>query len=415
VRALANTLDLSEDERDALIASAPKRAGMIFTPPAGREDPAPTLPVMPTPLIGRERDTAAVRSLLQRGDTRLITLAGPARVGKTRLALEVTLDAAEDFPDGVALVDLAPLSDAVFVLSAVSQVLGIRTTGDRPLLEALRAHLREKRLLLVLDNFEHLLEAALEVASLISSYPNLAVLVTSRAPLRVRGERRHLLPPLRLPDPAHTPGVKEVAESPAVELFVERARESSLSFELTQENTLVVATICRRLEGLALELAAAKVSLLGLAALLSRLNQALETGGARDLPERQKTMRATLRWSYDLLSEKEKILFRRLCVFAGGFSLEAAEAVGAAGEAITDEVLGLLGQLVEQSLVAADTSANSDAELRYRMLEPVRQYAQELLEESGETEETRQRHPSSSSPSPKGRSRSCTDLIRWSG
>jgi predicted ATPase len=181
VRALANTLDLSEDERDALIASAPKRAGMIFTPPAGREDPAPTLPVMPTPLIGRERDTAAVRSLLQRGDTRLITLAGPAGVGETRLALEVTLDAAEDFPDGVVLVDLAPLSDAVFVLSAVSQVLGIRTTGDRPLLEALRAHLREKRLLLVLDNFEHLLEAALEVASLISSCPNLAVLVTSRA------------------------------------------------------------------------------------------------------------------------------------------------------------------------------------------------------------------------------------------
>ena len=233
MRALANTLDLSEDERDALIASAPKRAGMIFTPPAGREDPAPTLPVMPTPLIGRERDTAAVRSLLQRAATRLITLTGPA---------------------GVVLVDLAPLSDAVLVLSAVSQVLGIRTTGDRPLLEALRAHLREKRLLLVLDNFEHLLEAALEVASLISSYPNLAVLVTSRAPLRVRGERRHLLPPLRLPDPAHTPGVKEVAESPAVELFVERARESSLSFELTQENTLVVATICRRPEGLPLAL-----------------------------------------------------------------------------------------------------------------------------------------------------------------
>jgi tetratricopeptide (TPR) repeat protein len=145
---------------------------------------------------------------------------------------------------------------------------------------------------------------------------------------------------------------------------------------------------------LALELAAARVSLLGLAALLLRLNQALETGGARDLPEHQKTMWATLRWSYDLLSEEEKILFRRLCVFAGGFSLEAPEAVGAAGEAITDEVLGLLGQLVEQSRVAADTSANSDAELRYRMLEPVRQYAQELLEESGETEETRQRHAS---------------------
>jgi predicted ATPase len=190
--------------------------------------------------------------------------------------------------------------------------------------------------------------------------------------------------------------VKDVAESPAVKLFVERARESFPSFELTQENALVVATICRRLEGLplALELAAARVSLLGLAALLSRLDQALETGGARDLPERQRTMRATLRWSYDLLSEEEKLLFRRFCVFAGGFSLEAAEAVGAVGAATTDEVLGLLGRLVEQSLVATDTSANSDAEPRYRMLEPVRQYTQELLEEAGENAQTRQQHAS---------------------
>jgi predicted ATPase/DNA-binding XRE family transcriptional regulator len=395
VRALANALDLSEDQRNALIASAPKRAGMSFTPPPGREDPVPTMPMLPTPLIGRERDTAAVRSLLQRSDARLITLTGPGGVGKTRLALEVTRDTEEDFPDGVVFVDLAPLGDAVLVLAAISQGLGLRTTGDRPLLEALRAYLHEKRLLLVLDNFEHLPEAAQEVVGLASSCPNLVMLVTSRAPLRVRGERRYLVPPLRLPEPAHTPGVKEVAESPAVELFVERAREFSPSFELTQENALVVATICRRLEGipLALELAAAKVSLLGLAALLSRLNQALETGGARDLPERQRTMRATLRWSYDLLSE-EQILFRRLCVFAGGFSLEAAEAVGAAGEATTDEVLGLLGRLVEQSLVATDTSTESDAEPRYRMLEPVRQYARELLEESGGTEEARKRHAS---------------------
>ncbi len=394
IGALADALELSGAEREALIDAAPKRSGMAFTPPAGREDQVHTLPVPPTPLVGRHRDAAAVRCLLEGKDARLVTLTGPGGIGKTRLALEVARGAADLFPDGVLFVDLAPLGDAVLVLSAVSQALGLRATGDRSLLEALQAHLREKRLLLVLDNFEHVLGAVPEVASLVSSCPNLTVLATSRAPLRVRGERRYPVPPLGLPDPVHAPGVEEVARAPAVELFVESAREASPSFELTENNATVVAKICRRLEGLplALELAAARVSLLGAVALLARLDQALEAGGARDLPERQQTMRATLRWSYELLSEEERVLFRRLSVFAGGFTMEAAEAVGAAGEAATEKILGLLGRLVEQSLfVTAQTGEEGD-EVRYRMLEPIRQYALEELEESGEAKQMRRRH-----------------------
>ncbi len=249
VRALAEALDLSNEERAVLISSAPKRSGMAFTPPTGREIPVHTLAVPPTPLVGRERDVAAVLSMLA-GGARLLTLTGPGGVGKTRLAVRTSQDAADLFPDGVVSVDLAPLGDPVLVSGAVSQALGLRTTGDWPLLETLRAHLREKRLLLLLDNFEHLLEAAPEVVGLVSSCPKLAVLATSRAPLRVRGERRYPVPPLRLPDPARAPDAEEVARSPAARLFVERAREASPSFGLTQENAPVVAAICRRLEGL---------------------------------------------------------------------------------------------------------------------------------------------------------------------
>jgi predicted ATPase/DNA-binding XRE family transcriptional regulator len=388
VRSLAAALELPEDERASLFASVPRRGAVA--PAAPTSALAAALPIAPTLLIGRERDTAAVRSLLERDDARVVTLTGPGGVGKTRLALEAANDAADLFPDGVVLVDLASLGDAALVVSAISQALGLRETSGQPPHEALKAYLRERRLLLVLDNFEHLLKAAPEVASLVSSCQNLAVLATSRAPLRIRGEREYPVSPLELPYPASAPYIEEVAKTPAVALFMERVRDASPDLVLTQKNAATVVNICRRLEGLplALELAATHVRFLSPHALLARLDQALETEGTRDLPERQRTMRTTLKWSYDLLAEEEKALFRRLSVFAGGFSLEAAEAVGTAS---TNNILGLLGRLVEQSLVVAEADEEGD-EARYRMLEPVRQYALEELAGNGESQVARGDH-----------------------
>jgi predicted ATPase len=248
---------------------------------------------------------------------------------------------------------------------------------------------------MLLDNFEHLLEAAPEVAELIEGCPELCVLATSRAPLRVRAEQEYPVAPLEVPDPGRVQDLQGVGGAPAVELFVERARRASPAFELTRHNAASVAAICRRLGGLplALELAAAQSRVMGPAALLSRLDRALEAGGARDLPERQRTMRATLDWSYDLLREPEKELFTRLSVFAGGFTLEAAEAVGADGEAADeDHVLVLLKNLVEQSLILAQPEEGGE-EMRYGMLEPVRHYAREKLQRgAGTDEEARRRH-----------------------
>ncbi|HET7272216.1 MAG TPA: hypothetical protein VFI90_14185, partial [Rubrobacter sp.] len=259
--------------------------------------------------------------------------------------------------------------------------------------EALYAYLKDRRMLLVLDNLEHLLEVVPEVVSLIEGCPHLRVLATSRAPLRVRGEQEYPVGPLGVPDPTRTPMVDEVKGAASVELFVQRARAASPSFELTHSNAAAVAAISWRLDGLplALELAAARARFLGPTALLSRLDKALEAGGgARDLPKRQQTMRATLDWSHDLLHIPEKELFRRLSVFAGGWSLEGAEEVGEGGEVEGEEILALLGNLVEQSLVVAEGSA--DGTVRYGMLEPIRQYAHEKLQESGEAEDVRKRH-----------------------
>ena len=335
--------------------------------------------------------------LLCRPEMRLLTLTGVGGVGKTRLAIEAAREATKLFPDDVAFVALASLSDPALVVPTVARSLDLRETEGRTPREALHAYLREKHLLLVLDNFEHLLEAAPEVAELIEACPELRVLVTSRAPLRVRGEQEYPVPPLSLPASTLSPNPEVVLGSPFGHLFVERARAASPTFDLAGGNAAAVAAICWRLAGLqlTLELAAAKVRFLSPPDLLVRLDQVLSAGGARDLPPRQRTMRATLSWSHELLSEPEKALFRRLSVFAGGFTLEGAEAVGAkpgtAEEMDNGEVLELLGRLVEQSLVVAQAGEDG-TEMRYAMLEPVREYGLELLQHGDEAEETRRRH-----------------------
>lgn len=391
VRSLAEALGLSEDERAALLASVPRGGG--DPPTAQGALLKATLPMPPTPLVDREQDLKEVTDLLRRPEVRLLTLTGVGGVGKTRLAIEASREGMKLFPDGVAFVPLASLGDSALVIPTVARSLGLIETADRTLREALQAHLRDKRFLLVLDNFEHLRAAAQEVSALMESCRDVMVLATSRAPLYIRGEQEYPVPPLALPTSTLSPAPQEILSSPSGRLFVDRARAASAVFFLEGENAAAVAAICWRLAGLplALELAAAKVRFLDPATLLSRLDRALSAGGARDLPPRQRTMRATLDWSYNLLSEEEKALFQRLSVFAGGFTLEAAEAVGANVQTDPEDVLELLGRLVEQSLVLAQPDEDS-GEVRYGILEPVRQYGLEWLEHSDEAEQVRQHH-----------------------
>jgi predicted ATPase/transcriptional regulator with XRE-family HTH domain len=395
VRSLADALGLSEEERASLLAAIPARgktASAVATPASVLEA---TLPSPPTPLLGRERELGEIREFLLGGSAvRLLTLTGIGGVGKTRLAVEAARDAQARFSDGAAFVGLAYLPDPSLLATAVLGALGLQEAEGRTPGEALRYHLRGKQLLLVLDNLEHLLGAAVEVARLIEGSSGLVVLATSRAPLRVRGEREYPVPPLALPPSTVGPSEVGVIASPSGKLFLERARAVSPGFAIHKGNAPAVAAICWRLAGLplALELAAAQTRILEPAALLPRLDRALSTAWTRDLPERQRTMQATLDWSHDLLRGEERVLFRRLSVFSGGFTLEAAEEVCAFGGVGPEDILELLARLTEQSLVTVSRDAGGT---RYGMLEPVRQYALEQLEESGEGTAARERHATS--------------------
>jgi predicted ATPase/class 3 adenylate cyclase len=352
------------------------------------------LPLQPAPLIGREKEVAEVCDLLRRNVTRLLTLTGPGGTGKTRLALQAAADLLDDFPDGAFFAPLATVTEAELFLSAIAETLGVWEIGEQPLDESLRDYLSGRRLLLVLDNFEQVLDAAPAVTELLARAPGLKVLATSRAPLGLYGEHEFPVPPLTLPDLRHPPSFERLTQYEAVGLFVERARAVKPDFSITNESAPAVAEICVRLDGLplAIELAAARIKMLPPRAMLHRLGSRLKllTGGARDLPERQRTLKATIEWSHALLDEGEQVLFARLAVFSGGRTLEAIEAIcDAEGDLPVDPFEGV-SSLLDKSLLRQEEGPNGEP--RFVMLETIHEYAREKLQESAEADEMKRLH-----------------------
>jgi predicted ATPase len=393
-----------EELRDRLANDLAQLLTERFTSPpetAVHAQPAP-IPVPRSPLIDREQEVALVRDLVQREDAGLVTLTGPGGVGKTRLAIQVAADRASQFADGVAFISLASLKDPQLMELTVARALGVSEADGQSIGERLLEYLRPKELLLLLDNFEHLLSAAPLATQLLDAAPQLKLLVTSREPLRVRDERVVPVLPLALPAASPLPDLDRLSRVPAVALFVARVREVQPDFALTAANAQAITEICRRLDGLplALELAAARSNVLPPEALLAHLKHRLPllVHGARDVPQRQQTLRNTIAWSYDLLDESDQALFRRLAVFIGGFTLEAVEAVCifdavsnvSSSEDDEGEVLEQLGQLLDKSLVQPQQGRGGEP--RFTMLETIHEYAQEQLEASGEAATAQERH-----------------------
>ena len=352
------------------------------------------------PLVGRERDVAHASDLLKQTDVQLLTLVGPGGVGKTHLALQVAAEMLPTFPDGVYFVPLAPISDTALIVPTIAQALGLREAGSRSLLDRLKEYLHAKYLMLVLDNFEQVVMGAPLLAELLAEYPLLKVLVTSREALRLSFERLLPVAPLTLPDLSHLPSLEALPRYTAVALFIQRVQSVKSDFQLTAVNARTVVEICVRLDGLplAIELAAARMRLLSPQQLLTRLGRRLQvlTGGARDLPVRQQTLRDTIRWSYDLLNREEQRLFRLLAVFVGGCALEAVEAVcqgiyrspGDMSVNVLDAVISLLDKHLLQQ------RDQEDREPRLFMLETIREYGLERLQVSGEMHVIRRAHAS---------------------
>ena len=381
--------DLDRPERLAQLVGPGLEAE--FPPPRTLDIPS-NLPPQMTSFIGRDREIGEVADVVRR--SRLVTLTGPGGTGKTRLSLRVAERLSAHYPGGVFFVDLSALTDPTLIPTTIAQAIGLREDPKRPVMETLELHLRDLRMLLLLDNFEQLLDGAPLVGSLLQAAPNLTVLATSREVLHLRGEQEYPLQTLEVPDPRTLASLGDLTGYDAIALFVERARAVRPDFELTDANTPSVAAICARLDGLplAIELAAARIKVFTPEAILTRLETSLSllSSGARDVPERQRTLRGAIDWSYDLLDSTERALLRRIAIFVGGCSIESAAAVCDPNDELGVEMLDALVSFVDKSLlrqVAAEAG-----EPRFQMLETIREYGLWRLADSDDAEPTRSRH-----------------------